>query len=450
MKQTNLWILTEERPKEEVIQIIVEKFAKENGLKIGISSLKINPVVNEKKFQFWYIVEGVKIQTIKDIHITIISGSEGSFVDFLVFNQESTPTNEDSPIYIIEETKTTPSESRNVSVFQRTSKFVFVELFENNSNAEKIMLYSIRKPYSTLPPTFIFGIKAMKTLGVTIIGLKEAKEDCIDAFKTIDELINHKNSISTKRSDNTPLSIKKASQGVYRISGKLEKSGAFSHDPNIGAVVLLAKLIKKLDTNTKQIIVYNHGLSQNMVGKSKNKFVKIANELDIELEGLKLQSIEVEDQYWQYDDKGEKIVSIFTHLLLQYNGIKIIYENHAGCEQGYFEFPDKRLESIKKKTGKPDLIFIDDKKKIIYLVEAERAMNAEKPNKGVNQLSTFYQVEKDFCSSYAGYSFKRCVILYGDKEPSSKDKIILQLKTNGEISCYNSCPKFLKDIINNL
>lgn len=446
----NLWILTEERPKEEVVKIIVEKFSKDNKLKIENEGVKIKPIIIDDKFQFRYIVEGVKIDKINNIHLKIISGSEGSFVDFLIFHQELEPTNDDSPTYIIEETKTNPAESRNVAVFQRTSKFVFVELFENNSNAEKIMLYSIRIPYYTLPPTFIFGIKAMKTLGVTIIGLKEVKEGCNEAFKTVDELIKHKNSIATQRADNTPLSIQNEGDGVYRISGKLEKSGAFSHDPNMGAIALLAKLIKKLDHNTRKIIVVNHGLTQEMVENSENKFVKLANALNIELDGLTLQTPQVDNQYWKYNNRGEKIVSIFTHLILQYKERKIIYENHAGCEQGYFEFPNGVLESIEKKTGKPDLIVVDEENRIIYLVEAEMAENAEKPGKGVNQLSTFQEVEDGFCSSYEGYTVERCVILYGDKEPTNTNQIILQLKTDGQIIFYDSCPEFIKHITDDL
>lgn len=449
MSKKNLWILTEERPKEEVIRTIVEKFAKDKNLKLNIINLKIKPIIEKRNFQFKYIIEGVKINEIKNIYLKIISGSEGSFVDFLVFHQESEPKNVDLPIYVIEETKTNPAESRNVAVFQRATKFVFADLFANTRQAEKIMLYSIRKPYFTLPPTFIFGIKAMKTLGVTIIGLKEAKEGCNEGFESVDELIKHKNAISTKRIDNTPLSIVKTNKsGVYRISGKLVKSGQFSHDPNIGAVILIARLIKKLDPETKEIIVYNHGLTQRMVNNSNNKFVKIANKFGIKLEDLILHSTELGDQYWKYNYEGEKIVSIFVHLLLQYNETKIIYENHAGCEQGYFEFPNKDLESIKKKMGKPDLIFLDTRNKVIYLIEAEMATNAFGINSGVNQLKKFTEVEKEFCASYVGYAYKRCVILYGDIEPIQKsNKIIFQLKTNGELICYDSCPKLMKDII---
>ncbi len=49
MAEDNLWILTEERPKEEVIQIIVEKFSKDKNLKSNISNLKIKPIIEKLK-----------------------------------------------------------------------------------------------------------------------------------------------------------------------------------------------------------------------------------------------------------------------------------------------------------------------------------------------------------------------------------------------------------------
>lgn len=46
------------------------------------------------------------------------------------------------PLYIIEETKTDDSESRNTGIYQRASKFVYASsIFPN---ARKIMLYSLQ------------------------------------------------------------------------------------------------------------------------------------------------------------------------------------------------------------------------------------------------------------------------------------------------------------------
>ena len=65
-------------------------------------------------------------------------------------------------------------------------------------------------------------------------------------------------------------------------------------------------------------------------------------------------------------------------------------------------------------------------------------------------LLTEYEVETNFCSSYIGYEFERIVVLYGDEIPSNVEKIILQIKTDGEIICYDSCPEFIKNIVNEM
>ena len=60
-----------------------------------------------------------------------------------------------------------------------------------------------------------------------------------------------KNELSTDRDDNIPIKInieEEIKGGVEKISisAKLEKSGGFDYDPNIGAVSLLSFLSKKL------------------------------------------------------------------------------------------------------------------------------------------------------------------------------------------------------------
>jgi len=449
--KNKIWILTEERPKREVIEQILTKFATDQKLKYEIENLKIKPIVKTKKFCFEYIIEGITIQNVESFHLFISSGAEGSFVDYLIFYQQEKPKQNDNPIYVIEETKTTPAESRNVSVYQRTSKFVFVEAFDHIiKNAEKIMLYSIRTHYNTIPNTFVFGIKAMRTLGVTILGF-DVSDKKYSEFKDLDELITLKNSFATKRNDNIPVSIKRGKNNTVIITGKLEKSGTFSHDPNMGAISILAKLVRKLDHSVNDIIVTRHGLSQKMVDTTKNKFVKIANKLKISLHSVSINATSIGNSYWKYSITGEKIVSVFFHILLDYCDTKVIYENHAGCEQGYFEYPDGKLASIEKLTYKPDIIFIDNTSKIIYLIEAETADNVFKPQKGVKQLPLFDTVEKEFCSEYIGYSFERKVILYGDNHinlaNSSSKEIIFQLKTDGSFICFPTCPPLIKSKI---
>ena len=122
----NLWILTEERPKREVITKIIKKFAEDQKFKDPvINQFQILPILENDRFIFRYRVSGVFCQSVNEIFLEIISGSS-SFVDFLVFYQDERPTDSDQPIYAIEETKTDDSESRNTGVYQRGTKFVFI------------------------------------------------------------------------------------------------------------------------------------------------------------------------------------------------------------------------------------------------------------------------------------------------------------------------------------
>ena len=189
----NLWILTEERPKQSVIIKILKQFAKDYSCSFILNSLQIIPVLDrEGNFTFTYEVIGAVGRSencFKQIFIKTVSGAS-SFTDFLVFFQKEEPTIEDKPIYAIEETKTDDSESRNTGVYQRCSKFVFIKSFY--PYVKKIMLYELQveqKKEST--DTNIFGTRLLLTLGVEILG-KELDPTIFKPFANIDELIRFK------------------------------------------------------------------------------------------------------------------------------------------------------------------------------------------------------------------------------------------------------------------
>ena len=59
MNAKNLWILTEERPKKEVLKTIFEYFAKDHQCGFFGDTLRIIPILNEKhEFAFIYEVIG--------------------------------------------------------------------------------------------------------------------------------------------------------------------------------------------------------------------------------------------------------------------------------------------------------------------------------------------------------------------------------------------------------
>src|SRR3989344_7179593 len=58
--QNNLWFLTEERPKKEVLQKIFEKFAKDYGFAVFVDTIRIFPILENNKFTFKYEVTGFR------------------------------------------------------------------------------------------------------------------------------------------------------------------------------------------------------------------------------------------------------------------------------------------------------------------------------------------------------------------------------------------------------
>ena len=86
----NLWILTEERPKVETIETILDEFVKDYKEKFEKNSIKIKPIFKDGKFSGKYEILGIKICNIEKIYLKIVSG-EGSFVDYLVYREENFP-----------------------------------------------------------------------------------------------------------------------------------------------------------------------------------------------------------------------------------------------------------------------------------------------------------------------------------------------------------------------
>jgi hypothetical protein len=449
-----LWILTEERPKKEVIVTILEKYLKDKNIACFVDNIRIIPILKNNIFTFKYEIIGFKTPKISNIYIKIISGTS-SFVDFLVFETINEPNSNDIPIYAIEETKTDDKESRNTGVYQRCSKFVYIDFFY--PNVKKIMLYNLQisqKDEATL--TYIFGTKMLKTLEVEILGKSGIEDKKFDAFKSVDELIELKNSMPETK-NGVSVKLTKNTNSI-KISAKLEKSGRLASDPSIGMTTIISAVLRKLGWGKDIIITKHNLLNQHSVGK-RNKFVQIANKLNIKLENLSIPKIDINQTYWNYDYSGEKIATIFLDIVVEeFSQGFTIYHNHAGAERGYFITSggeklavEKYNDRAKYKQGDktqiialPDLVLLDDTQKEIINIEGEMYQNVKN---GIKQLDGFVTFEKYYISKYyPKYNITRTVILYGgddNKRPIGKISFILN--TQGEILLNIEAPKlFIK------
>jgi len=456
----NLWILTEERPKIEVLRCILEKIAEDNKFSATIDTLRILPILENKKFAFTYELIGFKCDKINKVYIKIVSGYS-SFVDFLVFYQNKKPNpSEDKPDYAIEETKTDDSESRNTGVYQRCSKFVYLESFY--PTVRKVMLYNLKIDQKEKPTeTNIFGTRMLLTIGVEILG-KELDNNIFKPFSSVDELINFKNTMRKAPKGNVPIDIIKEDDTIF-ISGRLEKANHLAHDPNIGALSVISAALRKLGWNGK-IVITKHGLSQSHL-KSNNKFILIANQINILLDGLTLPKSTPHIEYWKYETDGEKIGTIFIHLVVEnFTDGCSIYENHAGSERGYFKTPkngnitiDKYTDREKYKKGDktkiinlPDLTILDVSRNEIINIEGEMYKN--KLN-GIKQLSLFDAFKNLYVENYyPSFSIVRTVVLYGGDNKNEKHEVEVGfiLSKYGDLILGVKAPEIFKNAIMNL
>ncbi len=452
----NLWILTEERPKTSVVVTIVEEFCESfNKRKNYNSVLKIKPIFEANQFKFLYIVEGLSISGIQNIYLKLVSG-KSSFLDFLVYKQKKAPCElqASSPLMAIEETKTSDRESRNTGVYQRSSKFVYIDAFYQNTKL--YMLYSdeIEEQNKKKPSdTSIFGTNMLLTIGVNVLG-KEI-EEWFSPFETLDDLIHFKNKMRKPPKGNVPIDITIVSEDIIEISGRLEKpknKGNIGHDPNIGALSIIAKCIRTLGW-TKRIVITEHGVSQEYLNKTrgKNKFLYVCKLLGLELKGLDMPSpIVLPKQYWVYENKSEKVASILLHLIAEYNGIEGIYQNHAGCERGFFKTPKNEYLAIPKQIDNeivylPDLILHNAKYNSTILIEGKRIDTLQD---GIAELENFKIIEDLFVRKYyPNTEVLRFVTIFGGEEENClHDKVILYLTDGGKIHTSPKSP----DYINNL
>lgn len=456
MLMKNIWILTEEMPKDNVIQTILEKVASDYNFSISIDKLRIVPIINKNCFTFSYHVEGVTSNYFENIFIKIASGNS-SFVDFLIFIQEKEPDQNSTPLYAIEETKTDDSESRNTGVYQRCSKFVYVEFYY--PGIKKIMLYSLQIPQKEKPTlTGIFGTRMLSTVGVEVIGKKYDME-VMRPFTSLEELAEVKNTMRMPPAGNVPIKIQILPKQI-NVSGRLYKAEGINHDPNIGALTMIALCIRKWETD-KPVVITQHGLKQEHVGNSK--FVQIANRLNIKLEGLNMRVSTNHETYWHYEYSQEKMATIFLHVsLLALTNALVIYANHGGSERGYFI--DKNNNPIvigKYQEGKRALYKAGDKTMIIYIPdmiiydkERNQIINIEGKKYstrklGIAEIENYSYIENNIIKpSYNPDSIIRTVVVFGSKEKTIPEKEIgFMLNENGEMVLGPEAPKIFIDVV---
>jgi hypothetical protein len=442
----DLWILTEEKPKLAVLEKIVEILNNDFQLKIykTTEANSIIPTIKNSIFKFYYKVTGYESMKFENIYVKIVSGNS-SFLDYLVFLSIEVPKENDfsNLLFALEETKTSDKDSRNTSVYQRATKFVFASIIIRKP---MYMLYIEQGDLKINSATNNFGIKLMLTAGVKIIN--KNLDYGLKPFSSVEEIINEKNRMRKPPKSNTPVNIILEDNEI-RISARLDKPGNIgkaSHDPNIGLVSIISFSLRKLGWNG-DIIITKHNLDSKYLEIAENKLTIISSFLDIKFQNIELKKIsnyKIEN-YYKYDTNSEKNATILLHILLENSGWKLIYNNHAGGERGNF-YSKNDILHIPKRNSKKENINIPDiimgKEKLIGIFEGKNKKNILK---GIKQIEGYDYIEENYLKVFfENHKIFRALVVY-DKTNSTKiDELIsFILYSNGEII-------YSKDKFNNL
>ncbi len=162
--------------------------------------------------------------------------------------------------------------------------------------------------------------------------------------------------------------------------------------------------------------------------------------------------------YWNYTTKTEKLGTIFIHLLVEaFTNAHAIYENHAGCERGYFETPlgeylalEKYLDGDKsQQVFIPDLILFDGDRNEIIIIEGK---TFEKRKEGIEQLDNYDSLENAYIKGhYNPQQIIRTVVTYGSQETDiTEPEIGFMLNKDGIPVLGRQAPQIFTDAVNNM
>jgi hypothetical protein len=221
---------------------------------------------------------------------------------------------------------------------------------------------------------------------------------------------------------------------------------------------------------TGKIVITKHGLSSPRQVGHQNKFNFIAHKLGITLEGIELPEPTLPEAYWQVEKVKEKTASIFTHIICEnLDYYREVYENHGGCERGYFYYYDDAKKAIplaipkyrdreKYKEGNkeyiiyiPDLVMFDTKRNEVINIEGKTYANRAK---GVLELNNYDFFEEKYINKY----FKDAKIVRGltlsgtgsGKTALSIKETSLYLDNAGNVFVSQSAPAIIKDVYSQL
>ena len=139
------------------------------------------------------------------------------------------------------------------------------------------------------------------------------------------------------------------------------------------------------------------------------------------------------------------------HVFAEFKGLRGIYDNHAGCERGYFRKPDNDVIVLPKRDSNgmelalPDLVLHDPSDKTILIIEGKKH---NKLADGLNALEQYGPIENEYiCPHYPSCKVERWVTLYGGNlNTVPEEKVLLLVNKKGNLILNDNAPNCIKRI----
>lgn len=167
------------------------------------------------------------------------------------------------------------------------------------------------------------------------------------------------------------------------------------------------------------------------------------------------KSVSLPELYWHYEMSSEKMTSILLHIIGMYNGMYGVYENHAGCERGYFRTKSGKLITLPKKDKQginlylPDVVLYDESSNIILLVEGKKLSTL---SNGIEEIQHYDSIENEYIKPvYKGVNILRCISIFGGNGSGYLHKdVLIYMNLSGEIFINPNAPECVKSMFKNV
>ena len=363
-----------------------------------------------------------------------VCDSNGSSPDLIIKYEEG-------PCDFIEITKGSFRGSGNNSQYQRFTKFIPV------LNDDQRKVYYFDTEDKDIYGKTKLAMKCWKKNNIELVATNSDLQkvfDDLDTNFTLESFSEEWNSLSRPSPFGEFKGHKQSiiiGEDLIRVENfNVLKKGKITHDPGIGTFMLVLSTILQFSTG-KPILITGHRLTQELINRStRNKFLKFLCILkqkfqtDITIEDIQTPQCSIDYTSLNKGSTSEKCISIHDELVLIGQGYQILYVNHARSEQEYFTINERTI-SVPKLVYKPDIVYADKEKQVIYFIEAERYCNYET---GLKQIESWRSEETENFyrgvtngTECEGYQFRAYLSLYDSSD-----------------NCIMCNQKYVKNILN--